>query len=229
MRKMGELGLREPGEGTEERDKRTEVRAEERAEARGDGRTERAGFSGNEQERAGLSGNERERAGISGNKRGDGRTGKREPIPVKNRDIPMLSRVLYVMQAVSSTEQKRMRLQDRLWNMTQHITGLPGGGGEPKGLDATFAAIGETEEAYGQECAEWMAELKQAEDILNGIPSETMRVFVTMRYLLDMSRKEIMGQLNLKRWRYEEMCQAIEQAEDMGSVVWKERYILQKD
>lgn len=196
--------MRKMGEGTEERDERTEVRTEERAEARRDGRTETGG-------------------------EGRGRTGTREPIPVRNRDIPMLSRVLYIMQAVSSTEQKRMWLQDRLWNMTQRITGMPGGGGEPKGLDAPFAAIGETEEAYGQECAEWMAELKRAEDILNGIPSETMRVFVTMRYLLDMSRKEIMGRLNLKRWRYEEMCQAIEQAEDMQSVVWKERYILQKD
>lgn len=152
--------------------------------------------------------------------------GQREPIPIRNRDIPLLSRVLYVMQAVSSTEQKRMWLQDRLWNMTQRITGMPGGPGEPKGLEAPFAAIGETEERYEQECAEYMAELKRAEEILNAIPSDTMRVFVTMRYLLDMSRKEIMARLNLKRWRYEEMCMCIEQAEDMKSVVWKERYTI---
>ena len=138
--------------------------------------------------------------------------GQREPIQIRNRDIPLLSRVLYVMQAVSSTEQKRMWLQDRP--------------GEPKGLDAPFAAIGETEERYEQECAEYMAELYRAEEILNAIPSDTMRVFVTMRYLLDMSRKEIMGRLNLKRWRYEEMCESIEQADDMKSVVWKERYTI---
>ena len=152
---------------------------------------------------------------------------QREPSVVRNRDIIPLSRVLYTMQDVSATEQKRMWAQDRLWNITQKITGMPGGHGEPKGLDASFAAIGEIEEKYESECAEYTKELKEAEAILNAIPSRTMRTFVTMRYLLDMSRKEIMARLNLKRWRYEEMCETIEQAEDMAHVDWKERYVFQ--
>lgn len=152
--------------------------------------------------------------------------GRMEPVPVRNRDIILLSRVLYTMQDVSATEQKRMWQQDRLWNITQKITGMPGGHGEPKGLDASFAAIGEIEEKYESECAEYVAELQEAERLLNAIPSRTMRTFVTMRYLLDMSRKEIMARLNLGRRRYDAMCRDVEQAEDMAHVDWKERFVM---
>ena len=77
-----------------------------------------------------------------GNNQTENREIPAEPVKVRNRDIILLSRVLYTMQDVSATEQKRMWQQDRLWNITQKITGMPGGHGEPKGLDASFAAIG---------------------------------------------------------------------------------------
>ena len=153
-------------------------------------------------------------------------TRTRAPAPVRNRDIPLLSRVLYTMQDVTATEKKRLWMQDRLWNVTQKITGMPGGHGEPKGLDATFAVISEIEEKYARECAQYLMELKEAEAILNAIPSRTMRAFVTMRYVLDMSRREIMRELNLKRWKYEELCARVEQAQDMAHVDWPERYML---
>lgn len=149
---------------------------------------------------------------------------QRETAPIRNRDIPRLSRVLYTMQDVNATERKRMWQQDRLWNITQRITGMPGGHGEPKGLDASFSAISELEEKYEAECAAYVRELKEAEAILNAIPSRTMRAFVTMRYVLDMGRKEIMSMLNLKSWRYYDMCECVEQAEDMAHVAWTERY-----
>jgi len=136
---------------------------------------------------------------------------------VKNQDIIRLSRVLYAMQDVSVTEQKRMWQQDRLWNITQRLTGMPGGRGVPSGFDKTFAAIGEIEERYERECAEYVKELKRAEEILNGISSSTMRTFVTMRYVLGMTNKEIMARLNMKRHRYENLCRMIEDAPDMAA------------
>ena len=142
----------------------------------------------------------------------------------RNRDIPLLTRVLYTMQALSATEQKRMMQQDRLFSITQKITGMPGGHGEPKGYEAAFAAICEIEEQYEGELAAYTQELKDAEGILNAIQSRTMRTFVTMRYLIHMTRKEIMDSLNLKRWRYEEMLGSIERAEDMAHVRWEEPY-----
>lgn len=148
----------------------------------------------------------------------------RGPITVKNKDIPILSRVLYTMQYVSITEQKRQWQQDRLFNITSKITGMPNGHGESGGLDKYFADISEMEEKYKVECAEYLDELKRAEDIINSIESRTMRTFVTMRYVMNIPNREIMGQLNLKRRKFESMCLCIEEAEDMKSVIWEERF-----
>ena len=148
------------------------------------------------------------------------------PRTVKNRDIPVLARMLYVMQDVSVTEELRKMLQERLYNMSARITGSPGGNGEPKGLDAPFAAIGEMEERYGQECDSMAAELLHGDTILNSIPSETMRAFVKMRYVMGMSRGQIMTKLGLKKWEYFEICDRIEQAENMAHVCWQEKYAL---
>ncbi|MBR6839386.1 MAG: DUF1492 domain-containing protein, partial [Oscillospiraceae bacterium] len=104
--------------------------------------------------------------------------------------------------------------------MTQKITGMPGGHSGPSGLDARFAAISEIEEKYEAECGEYIRELKEAEAILNAIPSRTMRTFVTMKYVMGMSRKEIMSRLNMRRWQYDKLCESIEQAQDMVHVEW---------
>lgn len=154
--------------------------------------------------------------------RKDNRTERQ--VTVKNKDIISLSSVLYAMQDVSATERKRMWQQDRLWNITQKLTGMPGGHSEPSGLDRSFAAISEIEERYERECADYVRELKRAEEILNAIPSRTMRTFVTMRYVLGMGNKEIMGRLNMKRFRYDSLCRMIENAPDMvtASAKWEE-------
>lgn len=150
----------------------------------------------------------------------------REPLPIKNRDIVLLSNVLYTMQDVSATERKRQWMQDRLWNITAKLTGMPGGHGEIGGLEKQFADISEMESRYELECAEFMSILKQAEDILNSIPSRSMRTIVTMKYVLDIPNNEIMRRLNIGRVNFKKLCRIIEEAEDMASVKWVERYIL---
>lgn len=150
-------------------------------------------------------------------------------IPIRNRDILLLVRVLYTMQDVHATEQRRMWMQDRLWNITQKITGMPGGHGAPGSLDANFAEICEMEEKYSEKCAKFMRELNEAEAIINAIPSRTMQTFVVMKYIMDVGNREIMERLNLKRWKFEKICTSIEQAEDMAHVNWDERYILKDE
>lgn len=147
---------------------------------------------------------------------------------IRNRDIITLSRVLYTMQDVCCTEQKRLWLQDRLWSMTQRITGMPGGPGEPKGIDDKMASIGEMEEKYGKELEGYLKELQEAEDILNGIESRTLRIFVMLKYLFDLTDAEIQNRLNMKRRRFEQARKAIEQAPDMAHVAWDERYRLKQ-
>lgn len=51
------------------------------------------------------------------------------PIVIHNRDIPLLADVLPIMQAVCHIERQRDWQKDRMANITQHLTGMPGGGG----------------------------------------------------------------------------------------------------
>ena len=148
---------------------------------------------------------------------------------IRNRDIPKLTRVLYAMQDVSVTERRRLWLQERLWNMTARLTGMPGGGGDPKGYEENFAEICEMEEKYAAECAEFMRELKEAEEILNGIESGNLRTFVSMKYVMGMNRGVILRELNLKRGEYNGISSAIEQAESMKDARWPERYALKRE
>ena len=152
--------------------------------------------------------------------------GTREPIKIRNRDVLLLSRVLYTMQAVSATEEKRLWQQDRLWHITQKIIGMPGGGGEPSGLDKHFAAIAEIEERYEQELSDYDDALQTAEAILNAIPSPKLRTFVTMLYVLNIPNREIMTRLNMRRKTFDGLRRSIEQAQDMKSVIWHERFTL---
>ena len=156
----------------------------------------------------------------------DERKPAREPVKIRNRDIPLLSRVLYIMQGVSATEQIRQWQQDRLWNITQKITGLPGGGGVPGGYEKNFSAIGEIEERFASQCDEYTQEMQEAEAVLNAIKSETMRIFVMMKYVLHIPDRRIMRELNIRRWKLDKMSRAIEEAESMDKVVWSERYAL---
>ena len=159
----------------------------------------------------------------------------KEPVPeeegtrmIRNRDIIPLSHILYAIQDVSTTEQMRQWQQDRLYAMTQRITGMPGGGSQPTGYEENMATIGELEEKYGKECQEYTRELLKAEKILNGIKSRTMRTFVVMRYVFGIGNSEIMKRLNMKRRRFEQACKAIEQAPDMEHVQWQERFSLKE-
>lgn len=148
------------------------------------------------------------------------------PTLIRNRDIMLLARVLYTMQDVRATERKRLWQQDRLWNITQKITGMPGGGGKAGGLEDHFGEIAEMEERYAAECAQYIRELKQAEAILNGIENRELRTFVTLKYVMNTPNAEIMSQLNMGRRAFERATRSIEQAQDMAHVRWDKRYIL---
>ena len=152
---------------------------------------------------------------------------EKETARVRNRDVPLLARVLYTMQDINATEQKRLWQQDRLWNITAKLTGMPGGHGKVTGLDEAFAEITELEATYEDELKSYNEELRQAETILNSIKSRTMRTFVLMKYVMDIPNNEIMGRLNMKRRTFENACKSIEGAQDMASVIWPERYVLE--
>jgi hypothetical protein len=145
---------------------------------------------------------------------------------IRNRDVILLSHVLYTIQDVSNTEQMRQWQQDRLYSMTQRITGMPGGGGKGQDMGDKMADIGELEEKYAKQFTKYLRELKSMEIILNRIKSREMQTFVIMRYVFGMENNKIMTALNMKRRKFEQACKAVEQAPDMEHVVWRERFVL---
>ena len=132
------------------------------------------------------------------------RKGAQEPRIIRNKDLILLSRVLCIMQDVCSLEKRMAWQYDRMFGVTAHITGMPGGKGAPSGFDAAFAAI-------------------------NSIPSRTMRTFVVMLYVDNLPATTVRRELNMTEYGFTRARNAVEQARDMQSVVWRERYILEKD
>ena len=152
-----------------------------------------------------------------------------KPAIVRNKDIIILARVLYVMASVCSTERRRQWQRDRMFNITQHYSGTPGSsGGVPVGLDAAFAALSEIDEIHAEKLAEYIKDLRAAEIILNDIQSQTMRTFVEMKYVMDMPNQAIMRELNMTDYGFKQAKRSIENAVDMAHVNWSERYTLGK-
>lgn len=152
-----------------------------------------------------------------------------EPRVIKNRDIPLLARVLCVMQDVCSLEKRCEWQRDRMFSITQHITGMPGGKGMPSGFDAVFAAIDGINEEHREQISTYIHELKTAEKIINSIPSRTMRTFVVMMYVDNLPPEKVREELNLTEWGFRRARDSIEQAPDMASVVWREKYIIEEN
>ncbi len=151
---------------------------------------------------------------------------EQRPIKVRNRDIPLLSEILYIMQDVCQIERRRDWQHDRMYNITQHLTGMPGRKGGASGLDEAFALLSEIDEEHEARCKEYVRQLRKAQKILNGIESRTMRTFVMMKYIMDVPDVKIRQELNMT-WRgFNRALRAVEDAPSMAAVKWHERYIV---
>ena len=97
----------------------------------------------------------------------DQRKGAQEPRVIRNRDVILLSRVLYIMQDVCSLEKRMIWQYERMFGTTARITGMPGGKGKPSGFDAAFAAISglnEDHKAQVQSCRKDYQQHTQPDD-----------------------------------------------------------------
>jgi hypothetical protein len=152
--------------------------------------------------------------------------GEGDTVTVRNRDIPLLRDILPIMQQVCALEKRRDWQRDRMMRITQHITGMPGGGGMPRGLDEAFAMLSELDLEHEEMCREYVARMRRAERILNGIESQSMRAFVVMKYMMDIPDMRIREELNLTRTGFERARRCVEDAERMSEAVWREKWIL---
>lgn len=145
---------------------------------------------------------------------------------VRNQDIPLLTQIFYILKEAESVERRGEWTYERLFNITRRMTGMPIGGGNAQGMDGTLAEVEELNRIYGDRLQECVKALKDAERILNGIESQTMRTFVQMYYIDDISKAEIMRELNMTEWKFNKARENIENAENMKKVVWKEKFCI---
>lgn len=144
---------------------------------------------------------------------------------IKNRDIAPLCQVLYTMQDICCLEKRRAWQRERLFRITQQFTGTPGVHAPSLGMDAVFAELDGLDEEQRQRIQRYVEELREAEKIINSIPSRTMRTFVMMLYICNFSPNVIRRELNMTEYAFMRAREAIEQAENMQSVIWRERYV----
>jgi len=152
-----------------------------------------------------------------------------KPRIIKNRDIPLLSRVLYAMQDVCSLENRSMWQRERLFHMTQTITGMPSGKGPASGFDAVYVAIDGLNEECREQLITYTKELEEVERIINGIQSRTMRTFVIMMYVDALPPEKVREELNMTEWNFRKARDSVEKAPNMRSVVWHEKYITEEN
>ena len=147
------------------------------------------------------------------------------PSETRNKDIPLLASTLSLMKSVEMIEERREWQNSRMYNITQHLTGMPGNH-SVHGLDDAFAVLSEMDSEHQKLCIEYVRRLKKIQKILNGIESQTMRTFVTMKYVMNISDAEIRKELNMTRRGFDRAKNSIESASRMSTVKWQERYIL---
>lgn len=145
---------------------------------------------------------------------------------IRNRDIPLLNSIFYIMQDIVSLENRRDWQRGRMFSTTKRLTGMPGGG-TPMGFDAVLAALEELDDKHHEQLKMYVRELREAERILNTIPCRTMRTFVQMYYIDEISRADIMRELNMTKYSFDQARDAIEKARDMAHVAWKDKYVLE--
>ena len=142
---------------------------------------------------------------------------------IRNTDIMLLRHIFCILQEAESVERRGDWTYDRLFSITRRINGMPGGGGNGPGMDGLLAEVEELNRIYGNRLHECLRELKEAERILNGIPSRTMRVFVQMYYIDEIEKKEILRELKITEWKFHRIRRIIEGTENMKKVPWKEK------
>ena len=147
-------------------------------------------------------------------------------IKVRNRDIPLLSSIFLIMQDVCLLERQREWQKDRMLSITQHLTGMPGGGGLPKGLEETFSKLSEIDAELVSKYQDYVHQLREAQKILNSIENHTIKTFVSMRYIMSIPDARIRQDLNMTRRCFDRACRAVEEAPNMASVKWHDKYVI---
>ena len=151
-------------------------------------------------------------------------TDQRQPRVVKNKDILLLQEVPMLQVDIVSLEQRKNWERARMDNITQHLSAFSGGGGNRIGMDETLSDIEELEEKHRSLIKQYTRAIRRAERIINGIASHQMRTLVTLLYLDNVPDRAVQALLHMSRWTFENARKTVEEAPNMESVKWYDRY-----
>ena len=149
-------------------------------------------------------------------------------IEVNNADILVLQRVFYAMQDVCITEERCQWEEDRMFSISQRLTGMGGGKGVPRGLESGLAAIEQADKKHRSSLKKYQSELEAADRILSGIENPNMRTFVILLYVMMLPGEEVRKRLNMTEYGFKRARRLIEEAENMAQAEWTDRYVLRK-
>lgn len=142
----------------------------------------------------------------------------------RNKDIPLLREVGDVMLEIEALEKRRKWEKDRMYHITQQLSGSAGGGNAPCGYDEAFAAVADIEEKHRLMIKQYIRKINKASQLILDLPSQKMRTFVRMMYMDNETDVNVRKKLKMSRWAFDNARRAVEQAEDMQSVIWNDRY-----
>lgn len=140
-----------------------------------------------------------------------------------NRDIPTLQNVVYLKEEVVRLENRMAFERDRMTNITQHLSFTAGCGGEPYTLDSAFASLEQLEKRHREKARMYARAMRHADRIMDSIMSLSMRTFVDLMYVEQLDKQDVMERLHMTEWEYRKRREAVEKADCMESVAWKDR------
>lgn len=147
---------------------------------------------------------------------------------INNTDIIMLSNIWCTMCDITNLEERRAWQEGRLYHITQQISNGHGSGGSPKGMDETFAELAGLDAEHEEACKIYVADMREAQKILDNIKNPKMKTFVVMMYVMNRPYSEIRQELNMTRRSFDAAKKAVEEACCMDAVEWKEKYVLKE-
>lgn len=147
---------------------------------------------------------------------------------INNTDIIMLNNIWCTMCDITNLEERRAWQEGRLYHITQQISNGHGGG-SPKGMDETFAELAGLDAEHEEACKIYVADMQEAQKILDNIKNPKMKTFVVMMYVMNRPYSEIRQELNMTRRSFDAAKKAVEEAPCMKEVKWKEKYVLKEN
>lgn len=135
---------------------------------------------------------------------------------MRNKDIETLECVVGAMQMVRALEEKLEWARERRFQITQHFSFSHGG--VRSGMDDALGRIDELEAEHREQVKRYIAEIKRAQRIVDGISDVRVRAFVVLMYVEQLPGAAVRRELNLTRRTFDRLRQAVEEAEHMCEI-----------